>query len=191
MRVCLYGASSPELDESYLSASYELGRMLAARGHSLVYGGGAQGIMGAVSRGVKENGGTVIGVAPKFLNADGILYKCCSELIFTNTIRERKRIMEERADAFVMAPGGIGTFEEFFETLTLKQLGRHNRPIAVFNTNGYYDDLQKLMMTAVREKFVREPCLQIYRIFDDAAALITYLENYDPAEIDVRHLKNI
>jgi uncharacterized protein (TIGR00730 family) len=191
MRICLYGASSPILDESYLQAANALGKAIAQHGHSLVYGGGAQGVMGAAARGVKENGGAVVGVAPKFLNADGILYNCCSELIFTNTIRERKQIMEQRADAFIMAPGGFGTFEEFFEVLTLKQLGRHNRPIAIYNTNGYFDGLQEFIKTTVKEKFVSEPCLGIYLLTADPEELLTYFEHYDPESVDVRHLKNI
>ena len=191
MKICLYGASSAALDESYLKAAGALGSAIALRGHSLVYGGGAQGVMGAAARGVRENGGAVVGVAPKFLNADGILYNCCSELIFTNTIRERKQIMEQRAEAFIMAPGGFGTFEEFFEILTLKQLGRHNRPVAIYNTNGYFDELQQFIGTGVREKFISEPCLDIYLITADPDELLTYFETYDPAAVDVKHLKNI
>ena len=191
MQICLYGASSNELDAVYLDSAYDLGRMLAQRGHSLVYGGGAQGVMGAAARGVHDGGGKITGVAPRFLNVDGILYDRCDELIFTDTMAERKGIMAGRAEAFIMAPGGVGTFEEFFEILTLKQLGRHNRPIVIYNVNGYYAPMQRMMDHAVSERFVREPCLQIYRLFSEPEALLGYIERYDAQAIDVRHLKNI
>ena len=191
MQICLYGASSNELDAVYLDSAYELGLLLARRGHSLVYGAGAQGVMGAAARGVHDGGGRIIGVAPKFLNVDGILYDRCDELIFTDTMAERKGIMAGRAEAFIMAPGGVGTFEEFFEILTLKQLGRHNPPIAIYNVNNYYAPLQQMLEHAVRERFVRELCLQIYRLFSEPAALLDYIETYDASAIDVHHLKNI
>ena len=191
MQICLYGASSNELDAVYLDSAYELGLLLARRGHSLVYGAGAQGVMGAAARGVHDGGGRIIGVAPKFLNVDGILYDCCDELIFTDTMAERKGIMAGRAEAFIMAPGGVGTFEEFFEILTLKQLGRHNPPIAIYNVNNYYAPLQQMLEHAMRERFMREPCLQIYRLFSAPAALLDYIETYDASAIDVHHLKNI
>ena len=104
---------------------------------------------------------------------------------------ERKTLMMQRADAFVMAPGGIGTYEEFFEVLTLKQLGRHNPPLAVLNTLGYYDAMQAMLEHTVAAHFAKPICLQIYRLFDEPAALMDYLEHYDPDEVDVRHIKNI
>ena len=90
---------------------------MADRGHNLVYGAGGQGLMGAVARGVHEKNGNIVGVVPSFFNVDGVLFGDCNELIFTETMRERKQIMEDRSDAFIMTPGGIGTFEEFFEIL--------------------------------------------------------------------------
>lgn len=191
MKICLYGASSPDLAQEYYDRVFELGVEMAGRGHGMVYGGGAQGIMGAAARGVRSKDGEVVGVAPNFFNVDGILYQNCTEFVYTETMRQRKQIMEERADAFVLAPGGIGSFEEFFEILTLKQLGRHNKPIAVLNTRGYYDSLQRMMEHAVEEGFVKEACLGIYRVFEEPGELLDYLETYDPEVLDVRHLKNI
>ncbi len=191
MQICLYGASSSELDAVYLDSAYALGRMMAQRGHALVYGGGAQGVMGAAARGVHDAGGRVTGVAPRFLNVDGILYDACDEMIFTDTMAERKGVMAQRAEAFIMAPGGIGTFEEFFEILTLKQLGRHNPPIAVFNVDNYYAPMQNMLEHAVAGRFVREPCLQIYRLCNEPGQLLDYIEGYDASAIDVRHLKNL
>ena len=191
MQICLYGASSNELDAVYLDSAYDLGRMLAQRGHSLVYGGGAQGVMGAAARGVHDGGGKITGVAPKFLNVDGILYDRCDELIFTDTMAERKGIMAGRAEAFIMAPGGVGTFEEFFEILTLKQLGQLNKPIAVYNVNGYYDLLAKLLETTVSKGFMKPSCLGIFGIFDDADKLLDYIERELLSPLDLSNLKNI
>lgn len=191
MNICLYGASSPDISPAYLQAAHTLGQLLASHGHTLVYGGGAQGIMGAAASGAYEASGHIIGIAPNFLNVDGILFPHCTKLLMTETMAERKTAMIAHADAFVMAPGGFGTFEEFFEVLTLKQLGRHNPPIAILNTNGYFNQLQAFIGSAVQQGFIREVCLQIYQLCPTPAQTLSYLEQYDAAALDVRHLKNI
>ena len=191
MNICLYGASSPALDRAYFDAAEEFGRLLAQHGHTLVYGGGAQGVMGAAARGAADACGRIIGIAPSFLNVAGILFDRCTEFILTDTMAERKAAMIARADAFVMAPGGFGTLEEFFEVLTLKQLGRHNPAIAILNTSGFYDKLQSFVVSAVHQAFIRPACLQIYSLCPTPAATLSYLEQYDAAAFDVRHLKNI
>ena len=191
MNICLYGASSNTLDRVYLDAAYDFGARLAKNGHTLVYGGGAQGVMGGAARGVSDNGGRIIGIAPTFFQVDGILFDGCTEFIPTETMAERKQLMMAHADAFVMAPGGFGTLEEFFEVLTLKQLGRHNPAIAILNTSGFYDKLQSFVVSAVHQAFIRPACLQIYSLCPTPAAALSYLEQYDAAALDVRHLKNI
>ena len=191
MNICLYGASSPALDRAYFDAAEEFGRLLAKNGHTLVYGGGAQGVMGAAARGAADAGGSIVGIAPSFLNVDGILFERCTEFILTDTMAARKAAMIARADAFVMAPGGFGTLEEFFEVLTLKQLGRHNPAIAVLNTNGYYNKLQAFVHEAVGQNFVREACLQLYTLCDTPEQALACLESFRPDALDVRHLKNI
>ena len=190
MNICIYGASSNELDKKYLLSAEELGKKIAVRGHGLVFGGGIQGLMGAVFRGVSGQGNFTLGVAPKFFDKPGILCRDCSEFIFTDNMRQRKEIMETHSDAFIMVPGGIGTLEEFFEILTLKQLNRLNKPVAVFNAFGYYDDLQKMLQHAVKEKFMKPACRNIYGVFSDADALLDYIEKEASAPIDLRHLKN-
>ena len=122
---------------------------------------------------------------------DGILFDHCTEFLLTDTMAERKTAMIARADAFVMAPGGFGTLEEFFEVLTLKQLGRHNPAIAVLNTGGFYDSLQSFVRSAVERRFIRPACLQIYALLPTPEETLAYLEQYDAAALDVRHLKNI
>ncbi len=191
MNICVYGAASTELDRSYIEATEELGRKLAKRGHGLVFGAGANGLMGAAARGVFENDGYIVGVVPTFFNVDGILFENCNELIRTETMRQRKQIMEDRADAFIMAPGGIGTFEEFFEILTLKQLARHKKAIAIYNINGYYDAMEDMIDNAVKHNFVREKCKELYKFFTDADEMLDYLENYEGEYADAEEMKAI
>ena len=191
MNICMYGASSTDLDKIYYDAAEHLGRRIAARGHGLVFGGGAQGLMGATARGLAAGGGRITGIAPRFFDKPGILYKECSEFIFTDTMRERKELMERLSDAFIMAPGGIGTYEEFFEVLTLKQLGQLNKPIAVFNVNGYYDLLLRLLEDTASKGFMKASCLDILGIFDDADEMLDYIERELVSPLDLSHLKNI
>ena len=131
MNICVYGASSNLIADIYISACEDLGRKIAKDGHTLIFGCGAAGFMGASARGAKEAGGEIIGITPEFFNVDGMLYEDCDQVIRTETMRERKRILEEKSDAFIVAPGGIGTFDEFFEILTLKQLSRHTKAIVI------------------------------------------------------------
>lgn len=191
MNICIYGASSDCIDKKYIEAVENLGRQMALQGHGLVFGGGAQGLMGAAVRGVHKAGGFSLGVAPIFFDKPGILYKDCSQFIFTQTMRERKQIMEDRSDAFIMVPGGIGTFEEFFEILTLKQLGQLNKPIAVFNIYGYYDNMTAMLQQTVNEGFMKPQCQNIYGVFDDAKALLDYIKDEISNPPDINHLKNI
>ena len=178
MRICVYGAASEAIDRKFMKATEEFGQLIAMRGHSLVFGGGGHGLMGAVARGVRSCDAHILGVIPKFFETDSVelIYNQCNELIMPDTMRQRKEIMEENADAFVMVPGGIGTFEEFFEILTLKQLCRHNKPIAVYNLYSYFDSLESLMNAAIQDKFVRDSVKELYFISDDPNQILEYVE---------------
>ena len=179
MKICVYGASSNKIDKRYIQQTEELGLKMAKRGHELIYGAGDNGLMGAVARGMTKGGGKITGVVPSFFNVDGVLYQKCDEMIYTETMRIRKQIMEDSSDAFVMAPGGLGTFDEFFEIMTLKQLARHSKPIAVLNILGYYDKLFQFLEHATEEGFVRKDYVEMLKIFDNPDALLDYVENYD------------
>ncbi len=192
MNICIYGASSTLIDDSYIKAGEKLGKVMANHNHSLVFGGGASGLMGAVARGMTEIGkGKIIGIAPSFMNVDGILYEGCTDFIYSETMRERKQLMDENSDAFVVTPGGIGTFDEFFEILTLKQLGRHNKPIAILNTNGYYDHLKSFLKNCIDEKFMNPACADLIHFADEPEEIINYIENYIPKENTVSVFKPI
>ncbi|MBP3390641.1 MAG: TIGR00730 family Rossman fold protein [Clostridia bacterium] len=182
MRICVYGAASFSIDDEYIKRVEELGEQMTKRGHSLVFGGGANGLMGAAARGVKREGGYVLGVIPTFFDDENIegVYPECDKLIETKTMRERKQIMEDNSDAFIVAPGGVGTFEEYFEILTSKQLCRHNKPIVLFNVNNYYSELNVMMQAAVDKKFVRADCLKLYKVTDNLEELFAYLEGPQP-----------
>lgn len=191
MNICLYGASSSAIAKAYVNPTEELGAKIAERSHTLIYGGGAAGLMGAAARGAYSRGGEIIGVVPSFLNVDGILFDNCTELIFTETMRERKALMEQKSDAFIMTPGGVGTFDEFFEILTLKQLGRHSKPIAVFNVNGYFDSLIAQLENAVHKQFMNPEIFELFISTDRADRLIDHLENSVSSPTEARIFKNL
>lgn len=179
MRICVYGAASPSIDKKYIELTEKMGEAMVKKGHSLVFGGGGNGLMGAAARGVKKAGGSILGVIPSFFDSENIEAICdfCDKLITPETMRERKQIMEDNSDAFIVVPGGIGTYEEFFEILTLKQLCRHNKPIAVYNQLGYYDELFKTMKQAVSKKFIKEDCLELFFISNNEEEIFDYLSS--------------
>lgn len=191
MNICVFGAASSEIDGKYIEKVEEMGYALGKEGHNLVFGAGAQGLMGAAARGFKKAGAEIVGVIPTFFKNIDVepIFEECTELIFTETMRERKAAMEEHADAFVVVPGGIGTFEEFFEILTLKQLGRHSKKIAIYNIDGYYDDMNNLMDNSISQGFVREKCKEIYCIAGNFEELIEYLERSENENLKVSDLK--
>ena len=192
MRICVYGAASPTIDPEYIRQTEIMGEEMAKRGYSLVFGGGANGLMGAAARGVKKGGGSILGVIPKFFEEDRIeeIYNECDEMLTPDTMRERKQLMEDNSDAFIITPGGIGTYEEFFEILTLKQLCRHNKPIAIFNIMGYYDGLNEVMNQAMQKNFIRENCSALFRITDNLEELLTYIEAPVDDTLTVKQLKD-
>jgi uncharacterized protein (TIGR00730 family) len=157
-----------------------------------VFGGGGNGLMGAVAKGVRLEGGHILGVIPKFFDDENIEAVCdyCDELIEPDTMRERKQIMEDNADAFIVVPGGIGTFEEFFEILTLKQLCRHNKPIAVYNLMGYYNEINHAMEQSIKKNFIRGNCMDLYYTTDNLDDLFRYLETPADQILTVKELKD-
>ena len=191
MNICVYGASSDAIDKKYIIQGEHLGEEMVKRGHNLVYGGGACGMMGAVARGVTRGGGEIVGVAPLFFKVDGVLYDKCTEFIYTETMRERKQIMEDRADAFIVTPGGIGTYEELFEILTLKQLDRHQKAIVFLNTDGYYDLVAELMQRTSDLGFMKPASLELYKFCDTVEETLDYLEGYIPPEIEIEEMKHL
>ncbi len=191
MKICIYGASSNAIDKSFLEAGENLGVAIAKSNHAVVFGGGAAGLMGAVARGAKSENGEIIGISPSFFNVDGILFQECTEMIYTETMRERKQLLEEMSDAFIVTPGGIGTFDEFFEIYTLRQLGVHQKPIAIYNTNGYYNSLIDMLNNAIDKSFMPNINMDLIFISDSPQEIIKHIENYNPADYDAAEFKFI
>ena len=162
MNICIYGASSAELKKIYYEKTEELGRLIGKRGHGLVFGGGKEGLMGAAARGVDREKGYILGIAPRFFDKPGVLYEH----------------LESRSDATIVVPGGIGTYEEFFEILTLKSLGRIDRPIVLYNINGYYDSMRALLEYTAGEKFMARDVVDMCRFMKDPEEILDYIENY-------------
>ncbi len=192
MKICVFGAASNEIDSEYINAVEKLGEMMSKRGHELVFGAGKHGLMGAAARGVKKNNSKIYGVIPSFFKEERIeaIYTECDELIFTETMAQRKSKMEDMADAFIIVPGGMGTYEEFFEVLTLKQLGRHEKPIGIYNIKRYYDNLEHLLQTAYDERFIRNDCKSLYFCSENAEEVLEYIETDKPKGFSVHDLKN-
>lgn len=134
--------------------------------------------MGAAARGVDAHHGYILGIAPTFFDQPGVLYEHCSEFIFTETMRERKKLLEERSEATIVAPGGIGTYEEFFEILTLKSLRRLNRPIVLYNIEGYYDIIKELLEQTANRDFMDRENLKLCEFMDDPEEILDYIENW-------------
>ena len=143
--VCVYCGSRPGADPAFAEVADQVGRWIGAHGGQLVYGGGRSGLMGVVADATLAAGGRVVGVIPRALVEREHAHRGCTELLIVDTMHERKRLMAERADAFLALPGGIGTFEEFFEAWTWRQLGYHDKPIGLLNQNGYYDALLRFV----------------------------------------------
>lgn len=191
MRICVYGAASPSIDQEYIEKVEKMGEEMAKRGHSLVFGGGANGLMGAVARGMRKENGRIVGVIPKFFGQESVeeVSLICDQLIETETMRERKQIMEDNADGFIVAPGGIGTFEEFFEILTLKQLCRHDKPIAIYNIKGYYNEILVALDEATRKNFIRGGCKDLYFASENLDEIFRYVETENTVTRNLKDLK--
>ncbi len=173
--LCVYCGSRPGAQPAYADAARAVGRWIGRRGGQLVYGGGRNGLMGLVADSTLRAGGRVVGVIPKALVEKEWAHHGCSELHVVDTMHERKRLMAERADAFLALPGGIGTFEEFFEVWTWRQLGYHDKPVGLLNVNGYYDGLLGFLRNSVQAQFMGEWQMDLMRVSPDVDALLPEL----------------
>ena len=174
--VCVFCASSANIDARFLDDARELGRRLAEEGWRCVNGGGAVGLMGAVTDGTLDAGGKVTGVIPKFMVDNGWCYDRLEDVIITADMHQRKQTMSEMADAVIALPGGVGTLEELLETLTWRQLGLVKVPVIILNTLGYYDALLAMLQHAIDEGFMKASHSQLWQVAAtpaDAIALLT------------------
>jgi uncharacterized protein (TIGR00730 family) len=173
--LCVYCGSRPGDDPRFAHTAAQVGRWIGAHGGQLVYGGGRGGLMGVVADAALATGARVVGVIPRTLDEREHAHHGCTELIVVENMHQRKRIMAERADAFVALPGGIGTFEEFFETWTWRQLGYHDKPIGLLNQDGYYDALLALVNHGVANGFMDDTTLRLIDTGSDWQPLLQRL----------------
>lgn len=173
--LCVYCGSRSGEQPAFAYAAGEVGRWIGSHGGQLVYGGGKNGLMGIVARATLEAGGTVVGIIPKGMVQREWANPDCTELHVVDTMHERKAMMALRSDAFIALPGGIGTFEEFFEIWTLKQLGYLDKPVGLLNLNGYYDKLTEFLQTSVSEGFVGDWQMDMVQVESEAESLCAHL----------------
>ena len=173
--VCVYCGSKPGTDPAFTQAAIQVGTWIGQHGGQLVYGGGRNGLMGIVADATMAAGGRVIGVIPRALVEKEWAHTGCTELHVVESMHERKQMMAEKADAFVALPGGIGTFEEFYEVWTWRQLGYHNKPIGLLNVNHYYEPMLSFLKSVVQNEFMGEWQMDLIQSHDDLSVLLPSL----------------
>lgn len=174
----MYGSASDKIDSVYTEKAYELGCEIAKHGHSLIFGGGDYGMMGACVRGVIDNDGKSVGVAPKWIGRNEGSAKYCTEFIHVDSMDVRKKLFLELSDMFIITPGGLGTFDELFEVLTLKQLKQHDKTILIYNINGYFTKMFEVMEQMRKEFFMDPELLSPDRNFAEVANSIEDVKKY-------------
>jgi hypothetical protein len=177
--ICVFASSSPSIDQCYFETARQLGTILAERQIELIYGGGKNGLMGALAESVKSGGGKVTGIIPETIHRYGVAFPDADEMILTQTLRDRKALMEQRSDAFIALPGGFGTLEELLEIITLKQLGYHHKPIMILNSNHFYNPLQNLFDHLYHQGFAHASFSKLYYIAGNVVELFDYLDHYE------------
>ena len=185
--VCVFCASSANIDGRYLEAARELGSLLAKGGWRCVNGGGAVGLMGAVTDGALDAGGQVTGVIPLFMVDNGWCYDRLEDVIVTADMHQRKHMMSEMADAVIAMPGGVGTLEELLETLTWRQLGIVKTPVIILNTLGYYDPLLAMLQHAIDEGFMKPSHNRLWAVASTPAEAIASLEDNGPITFESKY----
>ncbi len=184
--LAVYAASSSQIDKNYIDAASRLGRILAQNHIRLIYGAGKVGLMGAVADAALCEGGEVTGVIPQFMVEQGWCHENCTELIVVSDMHERKSAIVSLADAMVALPGGIGTLEELAECITWKQLGLHNKPVIILNTNGYYDNLLRCFSQMVEERFMRPIHQQMYVVVSSPEQILSAIRNAPVWDVSTR-----
>jgi hypothetical protein len=183
VKICVFCSSSDAVDSAYFAAAAQLGALIGEEGHTLVYGGGKVGMMGAVARAVHDNGGRVIGIIPEFMHRKAVAYERCDELTVTADMRERKAIMMGTAEAFVALPGGFGTLEELSELITQLQFGILVRPLVLVNTRGFFDLLAAVFEKFYNERFAKPEMGSVLSLVSDPAEAMRRIRGFVPPRI--------
>ncbi|MCK9257439.1 MAG: TIGR00730 family Rossman fold protein [Sulfurospirillaceae bacterium] len=180
MNIAVFCGSSSGFDRKYIDVAKEFGKLIASKGHRLIYGGGRVGLMGTIANSVLENGGEVIGVIPISLSEKELAHNGVTKLHITKSMHERKALMASYADAFVAMPGGAGTLEEIFEVWTWGQLGYHEKPVAFLEVNGFYSNLFSFTEHMAKEGFIKQAHKDMLIIEKEPLALLERIYAYTP-----------
>lgn len=190
--VTVYCSSSNSLAQHFYDAGAELGRAIAQNNWKLVYGGNAVGLMKTVADAVRTHGGKVIGVTPQLFVDKGFGDNDCEELLVTQNMRDRKHLLEQRGDAFIALPGGLGTFEEIFEIIVGRQLAVHSKPVVLLNTAGYWNPMLAMIDSAIEQRFIKPKARELFFVASTVAEAVEHLRSYIPRPADgdkwMRHI---
>jgi uncharacterized protein (TIGR00730 family) len=184
MKISVFAASSSKIPSEFFSVAAELGKLIALKGHEVVFGGGGIGLMGALADGAMEHGGKVIGVIPEFMVQNGWGHDNIDKTFVTPDMNSRKKKIFEISDAVIALPGGVGTLEELTEAITLKQLGLYKGPVVILNTSGFYNSLLNYFDELVEQNFMRKQHKNIWYVADNPEDAISYISSYNDWETD-------
>ncbi len=179
--ICVFCSSSDAVDEAYFNSARQLGHWIGKQKRTLIFGGANVGLMGCIADEVMNQGGRVIGVIPELIEEKKIAYIKADKLIVTKDMGERKAKMESLADVFIVLPGGFGTLDEVLELITLKQLGLHQKPIILLNTEGFYNFLISQIEHAIEKKFIKEEFKQLFFVAGNTNEINQYISKYNPS----------
>ena len=182
--ICIFASSSDTIDRSFFKSAYELGIEIGKAGYNIVYGGSTLGLMGEVTAGARRNGSDITGIMPEKLYNMGISSGDCTKFILTKGMRERKEKMDKLSSALIALPGGFGTLEELSEMIVQKQIGYNNKPIVIYNVNGYYNGLINFFDTIIAKNFASKITSKIYFVTDNPKEAVDYIKNYSEEQLN-------
>jgi hypothetical protein len=189
MNICVFCSSSNAVDDVYFSDAQTLGKLIAQKNHSLIYGGANVGLMEHLAQTVKNNNAKITGIIPQKIHDKTLSSELPNELIVTQTMDKRKTLMREKSDAFIALPGGFGTLEEILEVITLKQLEYHNKPVVFINTNNFFNHIFDQFEKSFTENFAKENYRKLYFIANTPDDAIEYIEKYKHIDLGQKWFK--
>jgi uncharacterized protein (TIGR00730 family) len=189
MNICVFCSSSNAVSNNYFKQADTLGQLIGSKGHTLIYGGANVGLMEKIAIAVKNSGGKITGIIPQKIHDNELSSSYPDELIVTHTMDERKRLMRNKAEAFIALPGGFGTLEEILEVITLKQLDYHQHPIVFVNTDGFFNALFQQFEISYSEKFAKENYRELYTVSNTPEEAMSYIENYQHKKLGTKWFK--
>lgn len=182
MKICVFASGSKGIDKKYSTEAYNLGKKIAQSNHELIYGGGSDGLMGAVAWGVNDNNGRILSILPEWMSEYEDIFLDSDEFIYTKTMSERKKYFIEKSDVFIILPGGLGTLDELLEVMTLKKLSKHNKLIVLLNTDNFYEYFIRLLDDLVTKKAIPKNNMKLISIADSIDEVFDLIESYDSSK---------